>query len=302
MAGREWSASRTKRSAASTLGPPVGRHGIAAHGRGHLGLGDAGHRRPDDPGQLQAVSTSATPRSTMDRKHDERLDVEVGEHPLVGPTSAKPRARQKRRARSTRHAGHLGHLDSGCSARRTRRQSARRAGRARPSASASVISSSGPVLDEEGAHPAPGLRPSRGAASGSHVVPASGRSDGMPAAALEPVGTRAWPSASGPEGVGARGPWPSRTSATCWPMGISTPWAAPARAADGPSSRPRPPCACRQDLVEGAAPGRQSPTIRFRLSGLVQVATRSPTPAKPADGDAHPPSPRRDVPARPGPG
>ncbi len=76
---------------------------------------------------------------------------------------------------------------------------------------------------------------------------------------------------------------PSRTAATWSPMGISTPCAAASsssgRAVFTPSAtmrisamissreRPRPSC---------------SPTIRFRLSVLVQVATRSPTPAKPA--------------------
>ena len=76
---------------------------------------------------------------------------------------------------------------------------------------------------------------------------------------------------------------PSSTAATCSPMGISTPWAAASssngRAVFTPSAtmrmsammssreRPRPSC---------------SPTIRFRLRVLVQVATRSPTPARPA--------------------
>ena len=55
MAGSERSANRTKRSAASTLEPGTGsrRPQHPAHGRCHLGLGDAGHGGTDDAGQLQ---------------------------------------------------------------------------------------------------------------------------------------------------------------------------------------------------------------------------------------------------------
>ena len=90
---------------------------------------------------------------------------------------------------------------------------------------------------------------------------------------------------------------PSTMAWTCSAMGISTPWAR-ANPTNGPAllmpsaTMCMPPTMSSSDCPCPSA----NPTVRFRLCGLAQVATRSPTPARPPNVSTFPP---RATPSRP---
>ena len=95
---------------------------------------------------------------------------------------------------------------------------------------------------------------------------------------------------------------PSSRSATCSAMGISTSYEA-ARSTTGPLVS-TPSATMRISAITSARERPRpnaSPSVRLRLFGLVQVATRSPTPANPPKVVTAPPSstPTRAISARP---